>query len=158
MIRRPPRSTLFPYTTLFRSAVREFGDSVYAAVQPRRSRNTRDQLVRWSIGRGPRVRPRPGEFGDCRTRIRCHDVCPPLATANRHSRRRYWHCCSIRLLDSGSTVRLITRPSGLKGPPTTAAASRFDLERWATMWVHRHVPKTPLLVPRINAEILALAD
>src|SRR2546422_5574150 len=26
MIRRPPRSTLFPYTTLFRSAV---GDSVY---------------------------------------------------------------------------------------------------------------------------------
>src|SRR2546429_5269193 len=25
MIRRPPRSTLFPYTTLFRSIVREFG-------------------------------------------------------------------------------------------------------------------------------------
>ena len=24
MIRRPPRSTLFPYTTLFRSEVREF--------------------------------------------------------------------------------------------------------------------------------------
>src|SRR3989441_5718649 len=26
MIRRPPRSTLFPYTTLFRSAVDGFGD------------------------------------------------------------------------------------------------------------------------------------
>src|SRR6266513_929394 len=26
MIRRPPRSTLFPYTTLFRSLVREIGD------------------------------------------------------------------------------------------------------------------------------------
>src|SRR3989441_6808851 len=26
MIRRPPRSTLFPYTTLFRSAVVRFGD------------------------------------------------------------------------------------------------------------------------------------
>src|SRR3712207_6993065 len=28
MIRRPPRSTLFPYTTLFRSAVGEFPDEV----------------------------------------------------------------------------------------------------------------------------------
>src|SRR5258708_28781839 len=27
MIRRPPRSTLFPYTTLFRSPSGEFGDS-----------------------------------------------------------------------------------------------------------------------------------
>src|SRR5256885_10035541 len=27
MIRRPPRSTLFPYTTLFRSPVRPLGDS-----------------------------------------------------------------------------------------------------------------------------------
>src|SRR2546429_1152968 len=27
MIRRPPRSTLFPYTTLFRSAIRSFGRS-----------------------------------------------------------------------------------------------------------------------------------
>src|SRR5689334_24705894 len=26
MIRRPPRSTLFPYTTLFRSAVRQYGN------------------------------------------------------------------------------------------------------------------------------------
>src|SRR2546430_13313223 len=28
MIRRPPRSTLFPYTTLFRSAVTQRGDTV----------------------------------------------------------------------------------------------------------------------------------
>src|SRR3712207_8848258 len=28
MIRRPPRSTLFPYTTLFRSLVQEPGDDV----------------------------------------------------------------------------------------------------------------------------------
>src|SRR5690349_23820673 len=27
MIRRPPRSTLFPYTTLFRSEIRKSGDS-----------------------------------------------------------------------------------------------------------------------------------
>src|SRR3712207_7571966 len=30
MIRRPPRSTLFPYTTLFRSASAELGDSAEA--------------------------------------------------------------------------------------------------------------------------------
>src|SRR5258708_31455904 len=33
MIRRPPRSTLFPYTTLFRSRLREqLGDDVWLAV------------------------------------------------------------------------------------------------------------------------------
>src|SRR5258707_15236335 len=31
MIRRPPRSTLFPYTTLFRSAVHGLGDNFPAA-------------------------------------------------------------------------------------------------------------------------------
>src|SRR3989441_9430222 len=30
MIRRPPRSTLFPYTTLFRSAIRLMGDKAQA--------------------------------------------------------------------------------------------------------------------------------
>src|SRR5258707_2872630 len=34
MIRRPPRSTLFPYTTLFRSPVRGFADVI--AVRARR--------------------------------------------------------------------------------------------------------------------------
>src|SRR5687768_7126613 len=33
MIRRPPRSTLFPYTTLFRSWFRESGKKVYAYAQ-----------------------------------------------------------------------------------------------------------------------------
>src|SRR5688572_33420967 len=32
MIRRPPRSTLFPYTTLFRSAGRQLGRGVVARV------------------------------------------------------------------------------------------------------------------------------
>src|SRR5258707_8627912 len=45
MIRRPPRSTLFPYTTLFRSAR---GDANYA---PRR------------VGGACRERARPGENG-----------------------------------------------------------------------------------------------
>src|SRR5256885_9015194 len=32
MIRRPPRSTLFPYTTLFRSRIANFGRQFFAAV------------------------------------------------------------------------------------------------------------------------------
>src|SRR5258708_17965396 len=40
MIRRPPRSTLFPYTTLFRSSL-QFPDSV-----PRRARRRLTGLVR----------------------------------------------------------------------------------------------------------------
>src|SRR2546430_11988646 len=41
MIRRPPRSTLFPYTTLFRS-----GPVAYIAVQP----GVRDVRFRYAIG------------------------------------------------------------------------------------------------------------
>src|SRR5256884_2928431 len=33
MIRRPPRSTLFPYTTLFRSLFRRFGDVLQALAE-----------------------------------------------------------------------------------------------------------------------------
>src|SRR3989442_7354441 len=36
MIRRPPRSTLFPYTTLFRSAPVPFGDVIGRAAARRR--------------------------------------------------------------------------------------------------------------------------
>src|SRR2546429_3635326 len=35
MIRRPPRSTLFPYTTLFRSVLRQLGDAEGAAAEGR---------------------------------------------------------------------------------------------------------------------------
>src|SRR2546426_9162127 len=37
MIRRPPRSTLFPYTTLFRSQARAAGDGRRRHVAPRRA-------------------------------------------------------------------------------------------------------------------------
>src|SRR2546425_5319723 len=51
MIRRPPRSTLFPYTTLFRSPPGRGGDSVRAwcADDPARARvrvDARDRVVR----------------------------------------------------------------------------------------------------------------
>src|SRR2546422_8148843 len=34
MIRRPPRSTLFPYTTLFRSLNKKTGESIWKAAVP----------------------------------------------------------------------------------------------------------------------------
>src|SRR5688572_32378198 len=40
MIRRPPRSTLFPYTTLFRSSESEVGASTFASINNRRWRST----------------------------------------------------------------------------------------------------------------------
>src|SRR5256885_9927498 len=55
MIRRPPRSTLFPYTTLFRSAaVRELGgwlDASLAGVAARRRRGAegRGRGLMWGV-------------------------------------------------------------------------------------------------------------
>src|SRR2546425_9418742 len=51
MIRRPPRSTLFPYTTLFRSAS---GNLRGAYVRP--VRDDRDNECGWDRGRGTRDR------------------------------------------------------------------------------------------------------
>src|SRR3712207_9447229 len=44
MIRRPPRSTLFPYTTLFRSALRRLVDQKHPVVVEQRARD-RDHLL-----------------------------------------------------------------------------------------------------------------
>src|SRR2546426_4668929 len=55
MIRRPPRSTLFPYTTLFRSRARIAGDRTVArvAVQgPRGSHRLRESQGRPGPGHG----------------------------------------------------------------------------------------------------------
>src|SRR2546430_12729202 len=76
MIRRPPRSTLFPYTTLFRSVFREsaalavFRRLAFSVPQPDRRRadpHLADLRVELSVGRhrgvlGPdqHLRPREG--------------------------------------------------------------------------------------------------
>src|SRR5260370_22952833 len=67
MIRRPPRSTLFPYTTLFRS-------QVGSALQPRRPRSSCGALlaqetdVRGIRPRGAHVRGRPSRVDPRRDR------------------------------------------------------------------------------------------
>src|SRR3712207_8052400 len=55
MIRRPPRSTLFPYTTLFRSHMRQ------SAGQSRRSQNALVFMAKWPEPRRAKTR-----------------LCPPL--------------------------------------------------------------------------------
>src|SRR3712207_8418056 len=57
MIRRPPRSTLFPYTTLFRSA----------------ALGRRDQAARW-CARGRQLVPNDWHFVECELSIMRLDV------------------------------------------------------------------------------------
>src|SRR2546430_13343134 len=53
MIRRPPRSTLFPYTTLFRSRASRFPDTL----------RQRDHRLRLHVRPPPEVLGRPGQLG-----------------------------------------------------------------------------------------------
>src|SRR2546430_13607894 len=60
MIRRPPRSTLFPYTTLFRSRARRMGDPLAPGTQvgPQARHDLRANLhrqVEQSVQRGARL-------------------------------------------------------------------------------------------------------
>src|SRR2546430_9054016 len=50
MIRRPPRSTLFPYTTLFRSKVHFCGNSLWSVPQP-------DLVIPVTFGFSRRISP-----------------------------------------------------------------------------------------------------
>src|SRR3712207_6877691 len=61
MIRRPPRSTLFPYTTLFRSAV---GAGGVAAVQEEPSIVGEDQAALYCTVHGGEVRERYPALGE----------------------------------------------------------------------------------------------
>src|SRR2546426_4736141 len=54
MIRRPPRSTLFPYTTLFRSRARE---TFARAAEVARAIRDPEQLARAALGYGARSDP-----------------------------------------------------------------------------------------------------
>src|SRR2546426_7716157 len=56
MIRRPPRSTLFPYTTLFRSRIAPERVAVLAAEEGEADRNGIVDHGRWNHDQAPRER------------------------------------------------------------------------------------------------------
>src|SRR3712207_7151647 len=89
MIRRPPRSTLFPYTTLFRS--RDEGDA-----RRLRRRGRRDP---------PRGQGRPGD----REERAVHDARPPAGRSEEHTSelqsRQYLVC---RLLLEKKKIHIFT--------------------------------------------------
>src|SRR2546430_12781243 len=51
MIRRPPRSTLFPYTTLFRSTFQDRTQGLAAAATPLRRRSTVNRSILLALAR-----------------------------------------------------------------------------------------------------------
>src|SRR3712207_7757920 len=70
MIRRPPRSTLFPYTTLFRSLRDEGGGrGTQELPQPQRPLHHEGHRVAREGGHGDGRRPRPGPQDRKSTRL-----------------------------------------------------------------------------------------
>src|SRR2546430_13103845 len=75
MIRRPPRSTLFPYTTLFRSRAWD-GGHLRSAVAPTGARRRTCALGPYTaLGRHPRprVQPRRSERSGSHRRLRSEE-------------------------------------------------------------------------------------
>src|SRR3712207_7014032 len=77
MIRRPPRSTLFPYTTLFRSARAERA-RIAAATEERRLNLVRKELA-W-LRRGPPARTSKPRFRIEAAQALIEDEPPPRDT------------------------------------------------------------------------------
>src|SRR5256885_10719204 len=102
MIRRPPRSTLFPYTTLFRSAT----------------------------GRAPRQRQGPCDQ-TCRHR-RSHDFTLLLPRSEEHTSELQSPCnlvCRLLLEKKKRDVTLLLAPSPRSDPRTNGPhrSTRWDL-------------------------------
>src|SRR3712207_8803458 len=102
MIRRPPRSTLFPYTTLFRSGV-----VAYASAATDEDRRTRTRTER-RVGRRPRPRT---------TTMNVPPSCPLLRHEARRSEEhtselqsRQYLVCRL-LLEKKKTITIMPYPS-----------------------------------------------
>src|SRR5258708_28089049 len=80
MIRRPPRSTLFPYTTLFRSC--HWQRSRRCAVPPG------ELFARWFPVRQPRTRPRRSEEHTSELQSPDHLVCRLLLEKKKNTQKR----------------------------------------------------------------------
>src|SRR3712207_7636812 len=133
MIRRPPRSTLFPYTTLFRSRRRP---------RPRRPAPGRRRAAPWRRSSSPRLpartRPAPPRPAG-RPRRRRRSPRPPRSeehTSELQS-RQYLVC---RLLLEKKKKKVNTKFLCQKQPPTHKlyTQSKYDISNY---YIH-HIPYT----------------
>src|SRR5258708_38441518 len=100
MIRRPPRSTLFPYTTLFRSWVD----------------HSRNKFVRCGIGRSKEcVAIEPAQFRMGRGSDGLLPIDRPSAETQRAGEPTDGHCNLWRNSRAGPGVRLLQRAEARKG-------------------------------------------
>src|SRR5215813_7332212 len=124
MIRRPPRSTLFPYTTLFRSASRR-------AHHPRRRAPTRLRLTR--LLRDPRLPP-AGQAGGTRPLLlhvlELHGEADPVAGGSGRAAGRAW-------------------PRGGEGHPPAPGAYRREAQLWPNGVIYARLERArhPFLPP-----------
>src|SRR2546426_7739426 len=102
MIRRPPRSTLFPYTTLFRS--RRCATATVGWSEPgrmaRRSSRPISKITPWS--------PQRSEEHTSELQSPCNLVCRLLLEKKKHSEYHpymYIRCVAVRRVDSVPAVR-----------------------------------------------------
>src|SRR2546422_3221783 len=96
MIRRPPRSTLFPYTTLFRSCLR-FSPYPWCGGFCERGRHKRDVCCRPGLGKAsPRKELSRSEEHTSELQSRLHLVCRLLLEKKKKQprrARRYYSPC-----------------------------------------------------------------
>src|SRR5689334_24204518 len=85
MIRRPPRSTLFPYTTLFRSATHRDA-SLVVVVRRRRYEQLRGR-VRVDVGRRDPFDDRRSEEHTSELQSQFHLVCRLLLEKKKNNRK-----------------------------------------------------------------------
>src|SRR5689334_23384785 len=91
MIRRPPRSTLFPYTTLFRSAThRDLDDRVLRGVgdEQRRALVVEREAIGADGGRRPRRLEERSEEHTSELQSQFHLVCRLLLEKKNKNHRR----------------------------------------------------------------------
>src|SRR3989441_11297630 len=153
MIRRPPRSTLFPYTTLFRSAPiqrgrRDLGEPASGALEPMRVLRPVGISVR------PARPPYRKEAGVVAIAFFDQDVERPLPTRyNRETRRtetQHRHAGDLLKQVLGPPDRLSELRPRLVGYPRVVPAVRRDL--MARAYDRADQPGLPLRYPAEHEE------
>src|SRR3712207_8098268 len=99
MIRRPPRSTLFPYTTLFRSGRGAAGGVVEHGRRP--AQGAAGEAAR--RGTGGRGRAGEGPAGDERSEEHTSELQSRQYLVWRllpEKKKRSWHCVQTRLISA----------------------------------------------------------